>query len=225
MLHHAVVSHDVHLDGACVFRDGVLSFDPISDRSRDLSHPWYESFCPNPRIRMQKWPRSENQISWDPAANSADLVTFANDWLSFSPHHNHRQTFPALRKSSQSLNWPSFIGSRGIAPYANAGSTAGATHVLHIHNDLLHTASKAGSVSWIWNSPRRQMFPTVPSRANRAYSRRDLCVDLKHLQVVFEAGKRSSSTATSQDFEWGLTCSWSSCPQYVRLENAAIHLV
>lgn len=55
-----------------MFRDGAQSFDPIIDRSRDLSHSVVRKFYPNPRICMQKWPKRQSHLSWDPSANSAD---------------------------------------------------------------------------------------------------------------------------------------------------------
>ena len=131
---------------------------------------------------MQKRPKSQKQISWDPSAKSADFVTFANDWLSFSPHHSHRQTFPALRKSSHTLDWPSFNGSAGVAPYANVRSPSPCHHVLY---ESMITVGMAGLMSAGCRTPQETDVSDVSSRANRAYSRRVLLLNLKHLHVVF----------------------------------------
>jgi hypothetical protein len=96
--YHEVVSHDKGSLRFCMFRDGVQSFDPIIDRSRDLSHSVARSFCPNPRIRMQKRSKRQSHLSWDPSANLADWVTFANDWLSSLLITAIVKRFPAFTK-------------------------------------------------------------------------------------------------------------------------------
>jgi hypothetical protein len=84
-------------DFAC-FEMVFKSFDPIIDRSRDLSHSVARSFCPNPRIRMQKRSKRQSHLSWDPSANLADWVTFANDWLSSLLITAIVKRFPAFTK-------------------------------------------------------------------------------------------------------------------------------
>jgi hypothetical protein len=81
-----------------MFRDGVQSFDPIIDRSRDLSHSVARSFGPNPRIRMQNPSKRQSHLSWDPSANLADTLTFANDWLSSLLITTIVKRFPAFTK-------------------------------------------------------------------------------------------------------------------------------
>jgi hypothetical protein len=75
--------------------------------------PWYETFALIHESACRSGPRGKAISAGIRPLTWADSVTFANDWLSFSSHHNHRQTFPALRKSSlesrlafvQRLSW------------------------------------------------------------------------------------------------------------------------
>ena len=109
-----------------MFQNGVQSFDPIIDRSRDLSHSVARSFCPNPRIRMQKQSKRQNHLSWDPSANLADscdicqrlaLLHFSSQPSSNVPgfYENPPRVSTGLRSTALSWNCP--------APYARARST------------------------------------------------------------------------------------------------------
>jgi hypothetical protein len=145
--YHGVVSHDKRFLRFCVFRDGVQSFDPIIDRSRDLSHAVVRKFCPNPRICMQKWPKRQSHLSWDPSANSADSCDIC-------------QRLALLHFSSQpSSNVPCFtkilLESRLAFVQRLSWSCPVCTRKEHSscfpHSPLI-TTRMAGSVSWVWNS-------------------------------------------------------------------------
>jgi hypothetical protein len=166
--YHNVVSHDNgSFDFAC-FEMALQSFDPIIDRGRDVSHPRLRNFCPNPRIRMQNWPKSQSRISWDRSAKLADSVTLGNDWLSFSLHHTPSSNVPGFYENPpRVLDWPSFNGSPGIAPYATARSS----HPVKIVTTTTVPVRMAGSVSCGLELDRGKMFPMSSSRANSAYNR------------------------------------------------------
>ena len=60
--------------------------------------PWYESFALTHESACRSGPRGKATSAGIRPLSWLTPVTFANDWLSFSSHHNHRQTFPAFTK-------------------------------------------------------------------------------------------------------------------------------
>jgi hypothetical protein len=60
--------------------------------------PWYEAFALIHESACRSSPRGKTTSAGIRPLTWLTLVTFANDWLSFTSHHNHRQTFPAFTK-------------------------------------------------------------------------------------------------------------------------------
>ena len=143
--------------------------------------PWYESFAPIHESACRSGPRGKATSAGIRPLSWLTPVTFANDWLSFSSDHNHRQTFPAFTKILlesrlafvQRLSWSCPVCTRK-------------EHSSCFPHSPLITTRMAGSVSWVWNSTgeKKRMFPC---RANGGYTRCVSLVDLKHVPVEGEA--------------------------------------
>jgi hypothetical protein len=179
--YHGVVSHDKRFLRFCVFRDGVQSFDPIIDRSRDLSHAVVRKFCPNPRICMQKWPKRQSHLSWDPSANSADSCDIC-------------QRLALLHCSSQpSSNVPGFYEnpprvSTGLRPTALLElPRMHAQGALILLSSLTLDYHEDGWFSQLGLELHRRKKRMFPCRANGGYTRCVSLVDLKHVPVEGEA--------------------------------------
>ena len=60
--------------------------------------PWHEAFALIHESACRSSPRGKTTSAGIRPLTWLTPVTFANDWLSFTSHHNHRQTFPAFTK-------------------------------------------------------------------------------------------------------------------------------
>jgi hypothetical protein len=156
------------------------SFDPIIDRSRDLSHSVVRDFCPNPRIRMQKRPKRQSHLSWDPSANLADSCDIC-------------QRLALLQFSSQlSSNIPGFDEnpprvSTGLRPtallelprmHAQGALILLSSPTLDYHEGWLAQSARSGTPQ----EKRRRFL----CRANGGYHR---CVSLVDLKRASGKGK------------------------------------
>jgi hypothetical protein len=162
--------------------------------------PWHEAFALIRESACRSGPRGKAISAGIRPLTWPDSVTFANDWLSFTSHHNHRQTFPAFTKILLESRL-AFVqrASRGAAPYARARST-------HPASSLTLGCHEHGWVSQLGlELHRRKMFSC---RANGGYGHCVSLVDLKHVPV--EGKQRSSSFSRQPNFEC-LTYSPSIC--------------
>jgi hypothetical protein len=125
--------------------------------------PWHEAFALIHESACRSSPRGKTTSAGIRPLTWLTLVTFANDWLSFTSRHNHRQTFPDFTKILLESRL-AFVQrpSPGIAPPRMHAQGA---LILLPHSPLI-TMRMAGSVSWVWNSTGEK---TLSCGANGGY--------------------------------------------------------
>jgi hypothetical protein len=133
---------------------------------------------------MQKRPKRQDHLSWDPSANLADFVNSATTGSpSARPHHNHGQNVPGFTNILPTVS----TGPRSTALLELPRmQTQGALHRARLA--LKIGGRMAGSVSSVWNSTRGADVSAVSSRANSAYNR---CVPFVDVKQLPEAGLKA----------------------------------
>jgi len=126
--------------------------------------PWYEAFALIHESACRSSPRGKTTSAGIRPLTWLTLVTFANDWLSFTSHHNHRQTFPAFTKILPESRL-AFV-QRLLLELPPAPVCTRREHSSCFPRSPLITMRMAGSVSWVWNSTGEK---TLSCGANRGY--------------------------------------------------------